>query len=153
MTTTTQIHNDIHREGAPMTALAEHAHWLPRLALAGVFAFHGVQKFTVMGIDGFAGMMGLPWLLALLVALAEVATGVGVLVGGAVRGAIGDALTRLSGLAAMPVLLGAIAMVHWGRWSFTAAESHPMGGMEFQVVLLLLAVWFVVRGNEAGAGR
>ena len=52
-------------------------------------------------------------------------------------------------LALIPVMLGAIAMVHRPRWSFVPTESHPMGGMEFQVVLLLLAAWFALGGGEA----
>jgi len=38
-------------------------------------------------------------------------------------------------------------MVHWGRWRFVPTESYPMGGMEFQVVLLALALWFLIAGN------
>ena len=38
-------------------------------------------------------------------------------------------------------------MVHWGQWSFVASDSHPMGGMEFQVVLLALGLWFAATGN------
>jgi putative oxidoreductase len=52
---------------------------------------------------------------------------------------------RLTGLAAIPVLLGAIFLMHWPRWSFVATESHPMGGMEFQVVLLGIALYFLTR--------
>lgn len=40
-------------------------------------------------------------------------------------------------------------MVHRGQWSFVASESHPMGGMEFQVVLTLIALYFVAKGNDA----
>ena len=47
----------------------------------------------------------------------------------------------------IPVLLGAIVMVHGPRWSFVPTEAFPMGGMEFQVVLLLLASWFLIVGN------
>lgn len=130
-------------------ALAAHGHWLPRVALAGVFLFHGLEKFLVMGIGGFAGMMGLPIAIAALVALAEVLAGAGIIAGATVRGALGDLVTRLAGIAMVPVLLGAIALVHWGQWSFVASDSHPMGGMEFQAVLLLLALYFVVRGNDA----
>ncbi len=57
--------------------------------------------------------------------------------------------TRLGGLLIAPVMLGAIFMVHWGQWSFQATESHPMGGMEFQVTLLLIALYFLVVGNGA----
>ena len=57
-----------------------------------------------------------------------------------------DLVTRLIRLAAAPVLLGAIAMVHWPRWSFAPSESHPMGGMEFQVVLLGIAMNYILAG-------
>ncbi|HBG95692.1 MAG TPA: hypothetical protein DDY14_10325, partial [Chromatiaceae bacterium] len=60
-----------------------------------------------------------------------------------------DWITRLAALATVPVLIGAIVMVHWGQWSFVATESQPMGGMEFQVTLLLTALYFVIRGNGA----
>ncbi len=43
--------------------------------------------------------------------------------------------------------------VHWGRWGIEPAEGFPMGGMEFQVVLLLTALYFVVMGNGAGSSQ
>jgi len=119
------------------------AHWFLRLALISVFLYHGLGKFA--DLNGFANMMNLPYLIALLVALAEV--------GGAlllIAGAFGrDFLTRLGALAFIPVMLGAIVMVHAPRWSFVPNESHPMGGMEFQVVLVLIALYFVFKGNKA----
>lgn len=122
---------------------AGHAHWLPRIAFASVFLFHGVDK--LVNVAGFAQMMGLPLAAAWLVTFAEIAAGVGVLAGPLLRR---DWITRLAGVAAMPVLLGAIVMVHWGQWSFVPSDSHPMGGMEFQAVLLLLALWFAAMGNR-----
>ena len=119
------------------------AHWMPRAALASVFIFHGVGK--LINVAGFAEMMGLPLAVAWLVTLAEVGGGIGILAGSFGR----DWLTRLSGAVLIPVMLGAIAMVHWGQWSFVASETHPMGGMEFQVVLTLIAGYFVLKGNEA----
>lgn len=148
MTVKTHVYGDFPGDTRATGVLAPHAHWLLRAALASVFLFHGLQKFLVMGVDGFAGMMGLPVAAAFLVALAEVLGGAGILAGATVRGRLGDVVTRLSGLAMAPVLIGAIAMVHWGRWSFTPSEGHPMGGMEFQAVLLLLAVYFLARGND-----
>lgn len=148
MTVKTHVHGSI-EDLNMVDTIGRHAHWLLRFALAGVFLFHGLQKFLLMGIEGFAGMMGLPVAAAFLVALAEVLGGAGIIAGAAVQGRLGDLATRLSGVAIVPVMLGAIAMVHWGRWSFTPTESHPMGGMEFQVVLLLLGLYFIVRGNDA----
>ena len=57
--------------------------------------------------------------------------------------------TRLGGLLIVPVMLGAIFMMHWGQWHFAASETHPMGGMEFQSTLLMIALYFVVVGNKA----
>lgn len=119
-----------------------HAHWLLRAGLASVFLFHGVGK--VAGFTGFVQMTGLPAIVAALVTFAEIAGGVGIIVGGFGK----ELVTRLSALAMAPVLLGAIFMIHWPRWSFTPSESHPMGGMEFQVVLLLITLYFLVAGNR-----
>ena len=93
-------------------------------------------------------MMGLATAVTALVTLAELAGGVGIIVGAFTN----DLITRLAGLAMTPVLLGAIFMVHWSRWNFTPAEGFPMGGMEFQVVLLCSALYFLVMGN-AGLNR
>ena len=123
-------------------SLAPHAHWLLRVGFASVFLFHGVGKIAAPA--QFADMMQLPFLVALLVAFAEIGGGLAVLAGGA----LGKGwLTRVGGLVTVPVMIGAIAMVHWGQWSFVATESHPMGGMELQVLLLLMGLYFLVRGN------
>lgn len=127
---------------AALDALKPHAHWLLRLALASVFIFHGAMKF--MNLEGFSQMMGLSSTIAIAVAFAEVVGGLGIVIGGLTS----DFVTRLSGLAIAPVMLGAIFMVHWGRWNFMPAEGFPVGGMEFQVVLLLIAVYFIAVGNN-----
>ena len=124
-----------------MNALQNNAHWLLRIALASVFLFHGFGK--VANVAGFAEMMGLPLLVAGLVTFAEVAGGLGIIIGGFSK----ELITRLAALAIIPVLLGAIVMVHAPRWSFAPAEGFPMGGMEFQVVLLLIATYFLIMGN------
>jgi putative oxidoreductase len=124
-----------------MNALHDNAHWLLRIALASVFLFHGFGK--VVNVSGFAEMMGLPVLLAGLVTFAEVAGGLGIIIGGFGK----EIITRLAALAMIPVLLGAIVMVHGPRWNFVPAEGYPMGGMEFQVVLALIATYFLIVGN------
>jgi putative oxidoreductase len=123
--------------------LAPHAHWLLRIGFAAVFLFHGVGK--LLAPTESAAMMQLSLPITVAVAFAEVAGGLGLLIG-PIAGR--DWITRLAALATIPVLIGALVMVHWGQWSFVATPSHPMGGMEFQVVLLLTAVYFLLRGNE-----
>ena len=125
----------------PLNALTPHAHWLLRAALASVFLFHGISKF--MDLAGTAEMMGgMP--MAVLAAVMETGGGALFLIGGFGS----DLLTRLGGLLIVPVMGGAIAMVHWGQWSFAPSDTHPMGGMEFQVPLLLIALYFVLVGNN-----
>jgi putative oxidoreductase len=126
-----------------MDTIRTHAHWLLRTTLASVFIIHGFGK--VLDLTGFSQMMGLSLPIAALVAFAEVAGGIGIIVGAFTK----DIVTRLAGLAIIPVMTGAIVMVHWGRWSFMPSETHPAGGMEFQVVLLLIAAYFLVTGNSA----
>jgi putative oxidoreductase len=124
-------------------SLSKHAHWALRLALAGVFVYHGASKF--IGWPQFPEMMQLPYVIAFLVALAELGGGLLVLAGSFTR----DWITRLGAAMIIPVMLGAIVMVHWGQWNFVPSETHPMGGMEFQVTLLLVALYLVLRGNKA----
>ena len=122
---------------------ATHAHWALRVALASVFIFHGVGKLA--GVEQFAQMMNLSYLVALLVALAEFGGGVLVLAGGLTRSWV----TRLGASFFIPVMIGAITMVHWGQWSFVANEAYPMGGSEFQVTLLLISIYLLIKGNHA----
>jgi len=117
--------------------------WPVRLALAGIFLYHGSGKFMM---PEMAGMMGLSQPVWLLVGTAEMLGGAGFVVGGVLTKRLGSLITRLAGLAIIPVMLGAIAMVHWGQWNFTPSQTHPMGGMEFQVLILSVAIFALVTG-------
>ena len=128
--------------------LAAQAHWLLRTILASVFIYHGVLKFA--DVEGFAASLALPISTVLLVALAETVGGAFVLLGGVSRVTPAAAwVTRLGAAMILPVMAGAIVMVHWGQWNFIPSQTHPIGGMEFQVVLLLVSLYFVVKGNDA----
>ncbi len=117
-------------------------HGLPRVALAGIFIPHGISKFT-QG-QAMADGMGMPVIMIYMIGLMELAGGVGLIVGALGR----DIVTRLAGLLIAIVMLGATFMAHWGQWSFMASEAKPMGGMEFQVLTLTVAVYFLVKGND-----
>ena len=123
--------------------------WFIRIPFAAVFAGHGIGKLVMPAAS--AEMLSLPVVLVLLVGVAELLAGIGAVVGGIEKAPKRTLVDRLTGLAAAPVLIGAIAMVHWPRWSFVASESHPMGGMEFQVVLLGMALWFLLGGGQKRA--
>lgn len=129
-----------------MKFLILNAHWLLRLALASVLIFHGVLKFA--NLEGFAQMLPISYLEVLLVALAETGGGLLILVGGLSGDRLSDLATRIGAAVNIPVIVGAIAIVHWGRWNFVPTESHPMGGFEFQAVLLLISLYLVVTGNN-----
>ena len=93
-------------------------------------------------------MLPISYLQVVLVALAETGGGLLVLVGGFRRDRISDLATRVGAALNIPVIIGAITIVHWGRWNFVPSETHPMGGFEFQAVLLLLMIYLVVTGNR-----
>ena len=124
-----------------------HAHWFIRTPFAATFIFHGLGKFG--NLAGSAEMMGIPVFIFTLVAIAEVLAGLGAIVGGLPNFSKNDLVTRLAGLAAAPVMLGAIFMVHFPRFSFVPTEEFPMGGFEFQLLLLGIAMYFMLTGNPA----
>lgn len=124
-----------------LNRLRPNAHWFLRAGFAATFLFHGVGKIATF--SGLSEMVG-GSLVAALVTFAEIAAGLGIIIGGFQN----EIITRLAGLAAIPVMLGAIIMFHWPRWSFTPEEGFPMGGMEFQVVLLLIGIYFLITGNR-----
>lgn len=120
------------------------AHWLPRLALAATFLYHGLGKFPIA--QGMANMMNMPVIMVYLLALMEVAGGLLILWGG-----IGpDWATRVAGLIFSVVMLGAIFMVHlsYGWNSINIGAGNEGKGMEFQVLILATALYFVLKGKS-----
>lgn len=129
-----------------MNFLTANAHWFLRIALASVFIFHGVLKF--LNLEGFAQMLPISYLEVVLVATAETAGGLLVLLGGFRGDALSDVATRVGAALNLPVMIGAIAMIHWGQWNFVPSASHPMGGFEFQAVLVLIMLYVAITGNR-----
>ncbi len=123
------------------------AHWLLRGALSATFLFHGLGKLgdPAATAEGF----GLAPAVLIAATIVELAAPVALCLGGLLPSQLGDLLTRLGGLCAIAVLIGAISVAHWGQWSFAPTDTHPLGGMEFQVTLMAVALYFVFRGNSA----
>jgi putative oxidoreductase len=123
--------------------LAPHAHWLLRFSVAAVFLYHGLTKFPALGM--LSDMMGMPTFMIGLLASMETAAGILILVGG-----VGPAwATRTAGGIVIVVMLGAIGMVHWqhGWNSVNMGMGNEGRGMEFQVTLLTIALFFLIVGN------
>lgn len=125
--------------------LASNAHWLLRISIVSVFLFHGTLKF--MNLEGFAQMLPISYTEVVFVALANVGGSLLILVGGFSKDLWSDIATRVGALMNLPVMIGAISMVHIGRWNFVPTETHPLGGMEFQVVLSLIMLYLAITGN------
>ena len=127
---------------APLNGIA---HWALRISFAATFLYHGLDK-VFNSFAWLAGQMGTP--VAALVTFAEVAAGFGILAGGILplvgNKALGDLATRLAGLAALPVGLGAIFLVHLG-----AGFNIMNNGYEFALMFTMLALYFFIKGNEA----
>ena len=130
-----------------MKVLNSNAHWLLRIALASVFVYHGLLKFA--NLEAFAQMLPISLFEVVLVAAAEAGGGLLVLVGGLGASRLHDLATRIGAALNIPVMIGAIWLVHWGRWNFVPTESHPMGGFQFQAVLILIMLFLVITGNGA----
>ena len=130
-----------------MKFLTTNAHFLLRIALASVFIYHGMLKF--LNLEGFAQMLPISYLAVVLVAAAETGGGLLVLLGGFRNDAISNLATRIGAALNIPVMIGAIALVHWGQWNFLPSETHPMGGTQFQTVLILIMLYLVITGNRS----
>ena len=121
------------------------AHWLLRISVVSVFLYHGILKFS--NLQGFATKLPISYTEVVLVALANIGS-VLVILGGFRNDTLSDLATRIGAALNIPVMVGAIALVHWGRWNFVPTDTHPMGGMEFQVTLALLMLYLVITGNK-----
>ena len=134
-----------------MKFISINAHWFLRIALASVFIYHGMMKF--LNLEGTVQMLPISYLEVVLVAAAETGGGLLVLLGAFGNGGLSDLATRIGAALNLPVMIGAISIVHWGRWNFVPSDTHPMGGFEFQAVLILIMLYFVFAGNRTSEIR
>jgi putative oxidoreductase len=127
----------------------DYAMLLARLALGIVIFPHGAQKvlgwFGGHGFAGtmtfFTGTMGLPYLVALLVVLAEFLGSLGLIAG---------ALTRIAALGIGSVMLGAILMVHLPNGFFMNWGGTQAGeGFEYHLLAIGLVLILLLRGGGA----
>lgn len=123
------------------------AHWLPRLALAAIFIYHGFPKIAMAG--DMAAAMGMPTFMVLMLGFIEIGGSLLLLWGGFGP----DWATRVAGILFTIVMIGAIAMVHaqYG-WNSINMGDNGGRGMEFQVLIIATSLLYVFKGNALNRG-
>ena len=118
--------------------LSAYGAFILRVALGALFIAHAGLKlfvFTPAGTVAFFASLGLPAVFAYATMAAELFGGIALVLG---------VFTRVVSLALIPVLLGAIVMVH-GKAGFFF--QNPNGGWEF------IAFWIVALVTQALIGE
>lgn len=127
----------------------DYAVFIVRVGLAAVMLPHGAQKllgwFGGHGFSGtmgfFTGTLGLPWVVALLVILAESVGALALLLG---------FVGRLGAFGIAAVMVGAVAMSNWQHGFFMNWYGQQAGeGFEYHLLALAMAAAVMLRGSGA----
>lgn len=117
------------------------ASWLLRLGLGTSFVFHGLSKFPLPPqklIDYF----GFSSELASFVAISELGAGILLLLGGFLKGHVGNLVTRFAAGVIVIVMIFAFTIAH-SDWFIT-----PKLFMSEQIFLIIIGLYFFIRGNN-----
>src|SRR6056300_1312910 len=117
------------------------APWLLRLGLGTSFVFHGLSKFPLPPqklIDYF----GFSSQLASFVAISELGAGILLLLGGFLKGHVGNLVTRFAAGVIVIVMIFAFTIAH-SDWFIT-----PKLFMSEQIFLIIIGLYFFIRGNN-----
>jgi putative oxidoreductase len=118
-----------------------------RVGLGSSIFAHGAQKlfgwFGGYGFEGtmtsFTQQMGLPWLVAFLVIIAESLGSMALIAG---------LFTRFTAASYILIMLGAIVTVHWSNGFFMNWFGQQQGeGFEFHLLVIAMSVVLVVIGG------
>ena len=117
------------------------APWLLRLGLGTSFVFHGLSKFPLPPqklIDYF----GFSSELASFVAISELGAGILLLLGGFLKGHVGNLVTRFAAGVIVIVMIFAFTIAH-SDWFIT-----PKLFMSEQIFLIIIGLYFFISGNN-----
>ena len=128
-----------------MNAIMSHFYhlspWLLRLGLGISFVFHGLGKFPLPPqklIDYF----GFSPELASLVAISELGGGILLILGGFLKGHVGNLVTRFAAGVIVIVMTFAFILAH-SDWFIT-----PKLFMSEQIFLMIIGLYFFIKGNN-----
>ena len=126
--------------------MAPTSFWLLRLGLGVAFFLHGFEKFPLPPerMTNWFTKLGFafPELTTSAVAIGEVGAGLGIILGGLVKGHVGNIITKVSGGAVVVIMSGAFIIAH-SDWFFTSRLF-----MSEQIFLFILGSFFLIRGNN-----
>ena len=115
--------------------------WLIRFGLGIAFSLHGLSKFPLPP-EALIKYFGFSPFLASLVALTELVAGLFLVIGGFIKGPIGNLITRASALAITVIMINVFALAH-GDWFITTKLFTSE-----QIFLFIIALYFLIRGNK-----
>ena len=128
-----------------MNAILSHfynlSQWLLRLGLGISFIFHGLGKFPLPPqklIDYF----GFSPELASFVAISELGAGILLILGGFLKGHVGNLVTRFAAGVIVIVMTFAFILAH-SDWFIT-----PKLFMSEQIFLMIIGLYFFIKGNN-----
>ena len=145
-----KLNNLLERVASPIKA---YANYLLRIGLGLSFFLHGYGKLPIN--EGFVGWLtskgfSSASLIAPLLAWGEILSGLGILLGGLIgtkAAVLGNVVTRLSGGAIGVIMIGAIIIAHSDWVIFTGERGSVLFASE-QLFLLLLGIYFAIKGND-----
>ena len=115
--------------------------WLIRFGLGIAFSLHGLSKFPLPP-EALIKYFGFSPFLASLVALAELVAGLFLIIGGFIKGPIGNLITRASALAITVIMINAFVLAHRDWFITTKLFTSE------QIFLFIIALYFLIRGNK-----
>ena len=114
---------------------------LLRLILGIAFIIHGYSKFPLPP-EGLIDYYDIPPLIASIVAISELTSGILLIISGFLKGQLGNIVTRVVGLN-IAILMFCIFAVAHQDWFFTKSLFTNS-----QIFLLVGGLYFLIKGNK-----
>ena len=115
--------------------------WLIRFGLGIAFSIHGLSKFPLPP-EALIKYFGFSPFLSSLIALSELGAGLFLIIGGFIKGPMGNLITRVSSLTIVIVMINAFALAHRDWFITTKLFTSE------QIFLFIIGLYFLIRGNK-----